>query len=64
MNKSMINMNVSMNNKVVVESDDAAVVEFVDRLHRQPQRKLLQRPRRFERIDRFDHGRSLVPADP
>ena len=44
--------------------DDAAVVEFVDRLHRQPQRELLQRPRRFERIERFDDGRPLVPADP
>ena len=44
--------------------DDAAVVEFVDRLHRQPQRQLLQRPRRFERIERFDDGRPPVPADP
>ena len=44
--------------------DDAAVVELVDRLHRQPQRKLLQRPRRFERIERLDHGRPVVPADP
>ena len=44
--------------------DDAAVVEFVDRLHRQPQRQLLQRPRRFERIERLDDARALVPADP
>ena len=43
---------------------DAAVVEFVDRLHRQAQRQLLQRPRRFERVERLDDGRSLVPADP
>src|SRR4029453_9604831 len=44
--------------------DDAAVVEFKDRLHRQPQRQLLQRPRRFERIERFDNGRPTVPVDP
>ena len=44
--------------------DNAAVVEFVDRLHRQPQRQLLQRPGRFERVERLDHGRALVPADP
>src|SRR6266436_7571369 len=44
--------------------DDAAVVEFVDRLHRQPQRKLFQRPRRLQRVERFDHGRAAIPADP
>ena len=44
--------------------DDAAVVEFVDRLYRQPQRQLCQRPRRFERIERLDHGRTVVPLDP
>src|SRR6185312_12589265 len=43
---------------------DAAVVEFVDRLHRQPQRELFQWPRRFEPVDCFDHGRSAIPADP
>ena len=44
--------------------DDAAVVEFVDRLHRQPQRQRFQRPRRLERIQRLDHGRSVIPFDP
>src|SRR4051794_26543122 len=43
--------------------DDAAVVELVDRLHRQPQRQLLQRPGRLECIQRLDHGRAPVPAD-
>src|SRR5713226_346596 len=37
--------------------DDAAVVEFVDRLHRQPQR-------RFKRVERLDYGRSIVPLGP
>ena len=44
--------------------DNAAVVEFVDRLHRQPQRKLLRRPGGLKRVERFHHGRSIVPADP
>src|SRR5712671_3943486 len=44
--------------------DNAAVVEFVDRLHRQPQRQRFQRPRRFKRVERLDYGRSIVPADP
>ena len=43
--------------------DDAAVVEFVDRLHRQPQRQRFRRPRRLQRIERLDHGRALVPGD-
>ena len=43
--------------------DDAAVVEFVDRLHRQPQRKLFQRPGGLERIERLDHGRAAIPVD-
>ena len=43
--------------------DNAAVVEFIDRLHRQPQRELLQRPGRLQRIQRLDHGRTVVPAD-
>ncbi|MHC2751218.1 hypothetical protein ACVIWV_006672 [Bradyrhizobium diazoefficiens] len=42
---------------------DAAVVELVDRLHRQPQRQRFQRARRLELVQRLDHGRSLVPAD-
>src|SRR3984957_5329097 len=44
--------------------DNAAGVEFVDRLYRQPQRQRFQRTRGFERIEHFDHGRSLVPARP
>jgi hypothetical protein len=44
--------------------DDAAVVELVDRLHRQPQRQLFQRARRLELIDGADHGRAVVPAQP
>ena len=43
--------------------DDAAIVELVDRLHRQTQRQRFQRPRRLEPIKRLDHGRALVPAD-
>ena len=44
--------------------DDAAVVEFVDRLHRQPQRERFQRAGRLERVERLDDGWPLVPADP
>ena len=42
---------------------DAAVIEFVDRLHRQPQRKRLQRPRRLKGVERLDHGRTAIPSD-
>ncbi len=42
---------------------DAAVVELVDRLHRQAQRQRFQRACRLEPVQRLDHGRSLVPAD-
>src|ERR1700739_2606486 len=44
--------------------DDAAIVELVDRLYRQPQRQLCQRPRRFEAIDPLDYGRTAVPLGP
>src|SRR6185369_7652941 len=43
--------------------DDAAVVELVDRLHRQAQGEGFQRTRRLEPVQRLDHGRTLVPAD-
>ena len=43
--------------------DDAAVIEFVDRLHRQPQRQRLQRPRRLKGVERLDHGRTAIPSD-
>ena len=42
--------------------DDAAVIEFVDVLHGDSQRQVLGRARGFERIDRLDDGRTLVPA--
>src|SRR5207248_6138317 len=41
---------------------NAAVVELVDRLDRQSQRELLQRPGRFERVERLYHGGSMVPG--
>src|SRR6266853_4207886 len=43
--------------------DNAAVVEFVDRLHRQPQRQRFQRPRRLKGVERLDHGRTAIPSD-
>ena len=43
--------------------DDAAVVEFVDRLNRQAQRQFVERLGRRQRIERLDDGRPDIPSD-
>jgi hypothetical protein len=42
---------------------NAAVIEFVDRLHRQPQRKRFKRACRLKGVERLDHGRTAIPPD-
>ncbi len=42
---------------------DSPIVEFVDRLNGEAQRQFVERSRRVQRIDGFDHDRTAVPAD-
>src|SRR5271169_3824806 len=42
--------------------DDTAIVEFVDRLNRQPQCELFRWLCRLKLIERVDHSRTTVPA--